>query len=271
MMRRGELSAAEEHLRRLIETVDEPGMLSVLSMSSLGRVLARKGEAGAEALLAEAWDRARQQRSVLGHAYAATGYVEWAWLNDRPEIVDAICDEFTEESLRAPAYRELSRYLALAGATAAWSTGDAPPCPKLEHGDPWEDTPYELALGLAESGQRESMLEGLQMLLHLGASPAASLVRRRLKKLGVSRIPRGVQASSRNNPAGLTDRQLDVLLLLVEGHTNAEIAEKLVVSVRTVDHHVSAVLSRLNARTRREAATIGKTLNIQQTAHRQPA
>lgn len=256
-MRRGDLGAAEAHLRWLIDTVEEPGMLSVLSASSLGRVLARRGDSDAEQLLADAWVEARQQRSVLGLAYAATGYAEWAWLNDRPSVAEAIRAEFSAESLATPAYRELGRYLALAESSAA--------------GDDWEDTPYEQAIAQAETGERDKLLEALQTLLNLGATPAAALVRARLKALGVVRIPRGLQASSRSNPAGLTDRQLDVLVHLTEGLTNAEIAEKLVVSVRTVDHHVSAILSRLNTPTRREAARYAKTLDLTQTAQRQPA
>ncbi|HVH22238.1 MAG TPA: helix-turn-helix transcriptional regulator, partial [Pseudonocardia sp.] len=63
-------------------------------------------------------------------------------------------------------------------------------------------------------------------------------------------------ASTRANPAGLTQRQLDVLDLLADGLTNAEIAERLVVSVRTVDSHVAAVLAKLGVRTRREAARL---------------
>ncbi|HET9556879.1 MAG TPA: helix-turn-helix transcriptional regulator, partial [Actinomycetota bacterium] len=59
---------------------------------------------------------------------------------------------------------------------------------------------------------------------------------------------------TRANPAGLTDRQLEVLQLLAEGLTNAEIADRLVVSVRTVDHHVAAILAKLNVASRREAA-----------------
>ncbi|WP_406165060.1 LuxR C-terminal-related transcriptional regulator [Streptomyces sp. NBC_00996] len=58
---------------------------------------------------------------------------------------------------------------------------------------------------------------------------------------------------TRENPAGLTERQVQVMRLLAEGLTNPEIAEKLVVSVRTVDNHVSAVLDKLGVHTRRQA------------------
>jgi DNA-binding NarL/FixJ family response regulator len=61
-------------------------------------------------------------------------------------------------------------------------------------------------------------------------------------------------ATTRSNPAGLTDRQVDVLLLVRDGLTNAEIAERLYLSVRTVDHHVAAILDKLEVPSRREAA-----------------
>ena len=67
------------------------------------------------------------------------------------------------------------------------------------------------------------------------------------------------EPATRANPAVLTDRQMEILQLLADGQTNAEIAAQLVVSVRTVDHHVSAVLQKLGVTSRREAAEIALT------------
>ena len=117
-----------------------------------------------------------------------------------------------------------------------------------------EGDPYEHAIELAESGQVEPTLEALTMLDGLGAKPAAAIVRSRLRGLGVSRLPRRAQPGTLTNPAGLTDRQLEILRLDATGLSSAEIADRLVVSPRTVDHHVSAVLQKLGVRTRREAA-----------------
>jgi DNA-binding NarL/FixJ family response regulator len=88
------------------------------------------------------------------------------------------------------------------------------------------------------------------------------MVRRRLRDLGMTRLPRGPQPVTRSNPAGLTERQVEILRLLAEGLSNADIAGRLVISVRTVDHHVAAVLQKLGVPTRREAARAAVDLDL---------
>ena len=91
------------------------------------------------------------------------------------------------------------------------------------------------------------------MLRGLGAHPAAAVVARRLRALGEQCVPRGPRPATAANPAGLTSRQAEVLGLVAAGLSNAEIAARLVVSGRTVDNHVSAILRKLGVRTRGEA------------------
>lgn len=87
-------------------------------------------------------------------------------------------------------------------------------------------------------------------------------IRARLKTLGISRIPRGPAPRTRGNPAGLTGRQTQVMGLLIEGLTNAEIADALVLSVRTIDSHVAAVLGKVGSRTRRDVAARAADLGL---------
>jgi DNA-binding NarL/FixJ family response regulator len=94
------------------------------------------------------------------------------------------------------------------------------------------------------------------MLQWIGARPAAAVVSRRLRALGERGLPRGPRPVTAEHPQGLTSRETEVLSLLSAGLSNAEIAAQLVVSARTVDHHVSAILQKLGVRTRAEASVL---------------
>jgi DNA-binding NarL/FixJ family response regulator len=115
---------------------------------------------------------------------------------------------------------------------------------------------YEHALALAEADDPQHLLTALELTQELGASPLTRFIRRHLRELGIVHVPRGPSQASRRNPAGLTARQFEVLGLVGEGLTNAEIALQLVVSVRTVETHVATAMDKLGVHTRREAAQL---------------
>jgi DNA-binding CsgD family transcriptional regulator len=121
--------------------------------------------------------------------------------------------------------------------------------------------PYEQALALAE-GPEDALRDSLAIIEQLGAGPLGAIVRQRLRERGVRGIPRGPRSSTRDNPAGLTSREVQVLMLLVQGHTNTELAHRLHVSTRTVDHHVSSILEKLEVRSRTEAVAAAFGLGI---------
>jgi len=120
---------------------------------------------------------------------------------------------------------------------------------------------YDRALMLSLLNDEASLGEAIAIARELGAAPLAKRVARRLRALGL-RVPPGPRETTRAHPAGLTNRQVEVLALLVDGLTNAEIAQRLVVSPRTAEHHVAAVLTKLGATTRREAARRASELRI---------
>jgi DNA-binding NarL/FixJ family response regulator len=87
-------------------------------------------------------------------------------------------------------------------------------------------------------------------------------VARKLRESGARDVPRGPRAATRANEAELTPRELEVLGLVADGLRNADIAERLFLSTRTVDHHVSAIRRKLGARTRGEAVAAAGRLGL---------
>ena len=133
--------------------------------------------------------------------------------------------------------------------------------------------PYEAADALGDSDDEHDLREALERLMSLDAKPRAQQIARRLRDLGARDVRRGPRATTRANAAGLTARELEVASLLCRGLTNGEIADHLVLSPKTVDHHVSAVLSKLGVANRRlvpdAARGFGLDLTGPDTATRQ--
>jgi DNA-binding NarL/FixJ family response regulator len=107
-------------------------------------------------------------------------------------------------------------------------------------------------------GDEPSQLEALAIFDRLGAAPAASKLRREMRARGARGIPRGPNAGTKANPVGLTRRQAQVLALLDEGLSTGRIAERLYISPKTTQHHVSAIIAQLGTSTRHEAAAAAR-------------
>jgi DNA-binding NarL/FixJ family response regulator len=121
---------------------------------------------------------------------------------------------------------------------------------------------YHAAMSLQDCDTDEHLREAITRFEALGADAAARRTRQRMKDLGHRAVPSGARASTRRHPLGLTRREDEVLLLLCDGLTNEEIAGRLVLSTRTVDHHVSAVLSKLGVSSRGAAAAQARQLGL---------
>ena len=262
---RGHWAEAEAGLRELLDGQDDPGMLGRETIPILARVLVRQGRADAPEWLALAARYAARADVLEWLVPTGLAHIEHAWLTGDPGQAGSYPELLLERTDRPGMLvqrGELLVYLRRLGYPARPFPGDREPYASALRGDwrpaadAWlsEGDPYEHAVQLAESGQVEPTLKALAALDGLGAEPAAVIVRRRLRGLGVARLPRRPQPGTLTNPGGLTDRQLEILRLVATGLSNAEIAHRLVVSPRTVDHHVSAILAKLGVPTRRDAA-----------------
>jgi DNA-binding CsgD family transcriptional regulator len=230
----------------------------------LGLVRLRRDEEGAEALLDEARTLALAAGDIMRIGPMAAARAEAAWLRgDTAGIAEEVQAAYELALERPEPWRlgELSLWLWRAGALDRPPEAVALPY-RLEMSGDWRAAaaewkhigcPYNQALALLE-GDRAARLQALDTFDRLGAAAAAALVRRRLRAEGVGSVPRGPRAATKTNPLGLTGRQVDILRLLAANLSNKEIAARLDLSPKTVDHHVSAILSKLDVATRKQAA-----------------
>jgi DNA-binding CsgD family transcriptional regulator len=121
--------------------------------------------------------------------------------------------------------------------------------------DLWEasQAPFACALALARGGTRKGLSEAAAMFDELGAVAAAARARALFRAAGWA-APRGRSSSTRSHPAGLTRREAEVLPLLAQGLSDAAIAERLVISRRTVEHHVASIIGKLRLSSRHDVA-----------------
>lgn len=229
----------------------------------LGVLRARRGDPGAVAALDEAAATVERTGQLWWDYQLAAARAETAWLEGRREAIG----EATEAAFRVALERraswpvaELGYWRVRAGLERnlpEWARGPF----ALQAGGDWRAAAaewtragcrYQAALALAEGGE-PAQRQALDELQALGAGPAARILTRQLRERGVRSIRTGPRTATRANPAGLTAREVDVLELIAEGLRNAQIAARLHLSPRTVDHHVSTVLRKLGAKTRGEA------------------
>jgi DNA-binding CsgD family transcriptional regulator len=232
----------------------------------LGYLRVRRGDPDVAQPLAEAYELATQTKELQRIAPVVSARIEFAWLKGHfQQVIDEARQVLDQAS------GQDHPWLKEEFAFWIWRSGGAPKVNKsavtpyaLQMSGKWRAAaerwreigcPYEEAMALAdgdESGQREA----LEIFERLGAGPATEKLRQAMRATGIRGLPRGPRSSTKENPAGLTNRQLEVLALMAEGASNATIGERLFISAKTVDHHVSAILAKLETHTRAEAVSL---------------
>jgi DNA-binding CsgD family transcriptional regulator/tetratricopeptide (TPR) repeat protein len=275
----GDWPGAEEDATAVMRRENLPDATRIPALIALGCLRARRGDPGVAAALDEAADLARATGELQRVAPALTVSAEAAWLrsdlvvcaanarvgfdlaraHDSPWRVGALVSWLWRAGEVVDTQLDMSR---IAEPFAAQIAGDWRAAAAA-----WErlGSPYEQALALLD-GDEVALRAALLIFEGLGAAPALEITRQRLREVGARGVPRGPRAATRANPKGLTNRQMDILLLLAQGMRNAEIAERLSMASRTVDHHVSAVLSKLGVRSRAEAIATAHALGLTHTS-----
>jgi DNA-binding CsgD family transcriptional regulator/tetratricopeptide (TPR) repeat protein len=252
-----------------------PG-IRLCPLNRLGTIRARRGEPGVWECLDEAIGHADGAGEAQNIVPVRLERAEARWLEgDQAAAVleaelahdsGAGCDEWGRGALAV--------WLVRTGSRRKVPGRLADPCQRQIDGDwagaarLWQDLgcPYEAAMALLDSTEEDDLREALDILTGLRAAAVIRVARRKMRELGIRSIPAGPRAATREHPLGLTRREHEVLDLIVDGRTNAEIAGQLFISAKTVDHHVSAVLAKLGAPSRSVAASEAVRLGLARTA-----
>lgn len=261
----GDWTGAAEDAALVLGHPRVPPVDRIPALVVLGLLRARRGDPGAWKLLDEARDLAVPTNELHRIAPVSTARAEAAWLDgDLARAADEVRAAYpmAEERDNPWVIGELAVWSWRAGELETPPADAAEPYAALMAADPaaaaaaWGELgfPFERALALVDHEDAAAAREGLRALYDLGASRVAAAVASELRNRGVERLPRGPRPATRENPAGLTPRQLEVLDLLGEGLANQEIGDRLHISAKTVEHHVSAVLAKLDVGSRTEAA-----------------
>jgi DNA-binding CsgD family transcriptional regulator/tetratricopeptide (TPR) repeat protein len=239
------------------------------ALRTLGHLRIRRGDPDACTPLDEARALAGPTPELQRVGMLAAAYAEAAWLADDREGVLREVQPVYEILRRRHDPRmkgELAAWLWRMGALEQPPADIAAPYALEISGDwqgaarSWEalGCPYEHANMLAQYGTETEQRKALAIFEQLSAAPAAQLLRMKMRAQGVRGIPRGSRESTRRNQFGLTKRETEILALLSEGLRNIAIARRLFVSTKTVDHHVSAILTKLGVPSRAEAVAIAR-------------
>jgi DNA-binding CsgD family transcriptional regulator len=266
----GQWDSADETAQVVINSLNANYAAAVLrlpALTTLGHLRARRGDPGSWALLDEAYALAQETGEFQRVGPVAWARAEAAWLAGNIEQARLEAEAGFRLAQAHPAniwsLSELAFWLWRANALAEQPVQLAPPYGLHMAGNwpaaalAWEQLgcPYEQAGALAD-GDAAAQLQALAIYEELGATPAATALRQKLHQAGVAGIPRGPRPATQQNPHGLTPRQMEVLLLLAKGLSNTDIADHLTISPHTVEHHVTAVLAKLNVNSRQEAAAV---------------
>jgi len=244
----------------------------VTALTILGHMRIRRGDPDARTPLEEARTMASGMQETQRVAPLADAFAEAAWqVEDRECVIREVLPayELTRNHPDPWVKGMLAAWLWRSGALKKPPTDVAPPY-RLEMTGDWEGAartwqelgcPYERASMLGWYGGETQQREALAIFEQLGASPAAQALRKKMRALGIQGIPRGSRSSTRLDPHGLTKREAEILGLLSEGLRNSVIAKRLFLSTKTIDHHVSAILTKLGVPSRAEAVAMARKLS----------
>jgi DNA-binding CsgD family transcriptional regulator/tetratricopeptide (TPR) repeat protein len=262
LLEQGDYAAAERCVTDVLRHPHLSPITRLVASIVAGQLAVRRGEDGTPHLddaMALAGSTGEAQRLVP----VALARAEAAWIAGRTDQIVAEIDLAWPAAVAHPNRWELGAlgwWLAVAGEHRESPVDVARPFALMLEGsareaaDEWRrlGCPLWRALALAASPDLADGRDALEIVDSIGASAVRPALLRDRRARGFP-LPRGPRPASRANASGLTAREVDVLRLLADGLSNADVAERLFLSEKTVGHHVSSVLRKLGEPTRSRA------------------
>jgi len=240
-----------------------PPPAKIFALVVVGSIRTRRGEADAYPLLNEAKSKAMQTMELQRIVPALSALLEYEWIKGTRCIEEEVINNTISMMNQMGNLYENSEF-------AFWlkkARNQELPLQEVYEGykldnlknvhravTNWQNAgcPYEEGLALFE-GDEDDKRKAISIIHKLGALAVYEKLKFEMRSSGIKSIPRGLRKSTQENPALLTDRELEVLQLLNEGMQNKEIAARLFISAKTVDHHISAILFKLDVNSRTKA------------------
>jgi DNA-binding CsgD family transcriptional regulator len=247
----------------LLKNEDHPSIVRIGALFIAATIKMRKGESNVLPMLKDARTRAFETMELQRIVPVMVAMLEYEWITGK-EIVDQEDIEATKDLLSRIddpyGSNEFAYWLSRTGRDSivlnevheAYLQGN--PVEAIAAAGLWEQlgSPYRQALALFEANE-EDKVNAMTIMRKLGASAVCEKMKREMRSSGIKGIPRGIRKSTQANPALLTEREVGVLQLLKEGMQNKEIAARLFISAKTVDHHISSILFKLDTNSRMKA------------------
>ena len=232
----------------LLKNEHQSSVIRIGALAVAATLRIRRGDPDALPLLLEAKTRAFQARELQRIVPALSALLEYEWITGQRCIEEELLDRaigMTGHSENAWENHEFAFWLAKARCRSL------PLSPENAPGA-WDHCPYERALILFE-GDDDDKRRAIGIVQGMGAQAVYEIMKLEMRSSGIKSIPRGIRKTTQANPALLTDRELEVLFCLHKGMQNKEIAGRLFISAKTVDHHISSILYKLESKSRVKA------------------
>lgn len=259
----GHWAEASAVAAQLIGSETQASIVKILALIVIGTIKMRLNEPDALPLLLEARTKAFEAMELQRVLAALTALLEYEWITGQAIIEKAAIEYVIGVISQGGTLRESSEFdfwlwkvrgarIPMHEVHARYRAGD--PEKAMETAAGWErlGCPYEQALFLFE-GDDDAKRQAIAIVHRLGATAVYEKMKLEMRTEGIRSIPRGSRKTTRENSALLTERELGVLELLKEGLQNKEIGSRLFISAKTVDHHISSILAKLDVDSRTKA------------------